>query len=307
MPKIRYVDGGFRTKWGRVVKQATDILDDYRGRGLLPISMRTLWYQMVARGHLANQRTVMLAFYRRMVEAREYGMVDWTDIVEEGRNVQGYRSYTHPADAIDPSEYRVDRWRGQAYRPEVWVEKAAQVSMVERACEPYRVTFAAWGGFSSATAIWRAAQRFEKQTLESLRGDPLPVVLYLGDHDPAGLRMDAEDLPKRLDTYSHGKAPEIRRVALTIDQIRQYNLPPNLVDPEKNARDTNYVWYRANTGQRLMWEMDALAPENLQALIEAAIEDLITDRAAWQRQADLEDLGREQIRKVVDQLREDVS
>lgn len=67
----------------------------------------------------------------------------------------------------------------------------------------------------------------------------------------------------------------VKKVALTTDQVRQYNPPPNPAKM-KDPRSPDYV---AKHG-RSSWEVDALAPPILEALINEAVEGVI-DEVAW--------------------------
>jgi hypothetical protein len=52
-----------------------------------------------------------------------------------------------------------------------------------------------------------------------------PIVLHLADHDPNGIDM-TRDVVERLARYARADI-EVRRIALTIEQVRRYNPPPN--------------------------------------------------------------------------------
>ena len=113
------------------------------------------------------------------------------------------------------------------------------------------------------------------------------VVLYLGDHDPSGLDM-VRDIEERIAEFIIGNETSYKRwledklngdsdafaqipliveqVALTTEQVGQYNPPPNpakITDPR--AKD-----YIKNFGDK-SWELDALKPDVLVNLTEQAI------------------------------------
>ena len=68
------------------------------------------------------------------------------------------------------------------------------------------------------------------------------VVLYGGDHDAAGVPM-SDDHDRRLNEDFQVRA-EIERVALNLDQVRQYGLPPNPVK-ELGVRQEGQALHRA--------------------------------------------------------------
>jgi hypothetical protein len=83
------------------------------------------------------------------------------------------------------------------------------------------------------------------------------------------------DVIERLALYA--RAPiEVRRIALTIDQVRQYSPPPNFVK-EDDKRTAAYVRQFGTTD---CWELDALSPPVIAGLIRTEIEALI-DQESW--------------------------
>ena len=82
------------------------------------------------------------------------------------------------------------------------------------------------------------------------------------------------DNQDRLDLFSY-HAVRVRRLALNMDQIEEYNPPPNpvkLTDSRVNA-------YMARFGSD-SWELDALEPTVIDRLIREAVAECL-DRDAW--------------------------
>ncbi len=100
-----------------------------------------------------------------------------------------------------------------------------------------------------------------------------PVILHFGDHDPSGMDM-TRDIRERLAMFA-GDAIEVDRLALNMDQVRQYNPPPN---PAKET-DSRAAGYIEIYGHR-SWELDALEPDTLAALVEDSIERF-KDQTKW--------------------------
>lgn len=63
-----------------------DILEEYEDKGLTPLSLRQLYYQLVSRGIIENQDAQYKKIGRLLTEGRMAGFVDW-DLIEccEGR------------------------------------------------------------------------------------------------------------------------------------------------------------------------------------------------------------------------------
>jgi hypothetical protein len=94
------------------------------------------------------------------------------------------------------------------------------------------------------------------------------VLFYLGDHDPSGEDM-VRDIGDRMEVFGV-EGLEVRKLALTMDQVRQYNPPPNpakLTDP----RAQGYIAEHGDSS----WEVDALDPDTLSALIRGAFAGVI--------------------------------
>jgi hypothetical protein len=108
--------------------------------------------------------------------------------------------------------------------------------------------------------MWAAGQRF----LRYARQDQVPVIIYLGDHDPSGIDM-TRDIVDRLKMFAYGNVT-VKRIALNMDQVQQYNPPPN---PAK-LTDTRCNSYISQYGNRC-WELDALEPKTLRKLVKDAV------------------------------------
>jgi len=150
--------------------------------------------------------------------------------------------------------------------------------------DTYGVGFRVMDGFSGATTIYEVAQDDD--------GRPL-IVLYVGDYDPSGLYMSEHDLPDRLAKYG-GDHVTLRRVALSREQVRDL---PSFPASDKR-KDSRYPWFVRNFGNHC-WELDALDPNALRALVEAAIKNEI-EPTAWNRCAVVEKAERESLRHVLD-------
>jgi hypothetical protein len=101
----------------------------------------------------------------------------------------------------------------------------------------------------------------------------IPIVLHLGDHDPNGLDM-TRDNRDRLGMFA-GIEVVVRRLALNIDQVRQYRPPPNFA----KETDTRFGAYKREFGTQC-WELDALDPDVISGLVDREIRSLV-DMEIW--------------------------
>ena len=166
------------------------------------------------------------------------GLIDWQAIVDRTRNLRSNGHWKDPAHIIHSAaqSFAMDKWSDQPYRPEVWIEKDALVGILEAACEPLDVPFFSCRGYTSISEMWVAAQRLLGYQDDKQK----PVIFHLGDHDPSGIDM-SRDIEERLSLF--GVMVEFHRIALNMDQVKQYRPPPN---PAK-ATDARFADYEARS------------------------------------------------------------
>jgi hypothetical protein len=252
-----------------------------------PITGRGIGYKLFAAGLIpAMDRGSMQCVYRLLKEAREEGTIPWEWIVDETRELERRASWNNPAAFVRAvhRSYRRDFWTQQPVRVEVWSEKGTIRGVLAPVLDKYGVGFRVMHGFNSATQFYDIAQDDD--------GRPL-IALYIGDYDPSGMYMSEHDLPDRLAEYG-GDHVEPRRIALKRDHL--HNLPSFPASDKK--KDTRHDWFVCNYGHRC-WELDALDPNDLRALVERAIKREI-EPIAWKRCATVEKAERESLRTVLD-------
>ena len=123
------------------------------------------------------------------------------------------------------------------------------------------------------------------------------LILHLGDHDPSGIDM-TRDIQDRLSLFMFNRKIEVRRIALTMEQIEELSPPPN---PAK-IKDSRYEGYVAKYGQE-SWELDALEPQYITNLIEY---NILSERDTnkWQELIDKQETERKQIANIIERWNE---
>jgi len=168
-----------------IIEQANTTITEYQADGYA-LTVRQLYYQFVGRGLFTENSQKMYDKLGRIIsDGRKCGLIDWDVIVDRTRSLKAWPAYGSPSDLIDPSQFDVDRWTGQAFMPEVWVEKEALLDVVQRGCSRWGVPFFACRGFASDSSLYEAGQRMRKYS----ENGQYPVVFHLGDHDPSGMDM----------------------------------------------------------------------------------------------------------------------
>lgn len=299
MPKIIYVEKNFRKGTLNLIETANMIIEDYFVQGF-DLTLRQLYYQMVARSHIENSQKSYKNFGSTIADARLAGLIDWTRIVDRTRNLQSNPHWQNPQGIMQAviNSYQIDKWSNQPYRIECWVEKEALIGVVASVCNRLDVPYFACRGYNSHSEAWLASQRFQRYVALG----QTPIILHLGDHDPSGLDM-TRDTINRMELFMGGL--KVERLALNWDQVQQYNPPPN---PAKET-DSRFAEYQTQYGDS-SWELDALDPTVIVALIEEAVlnyqDNNLWDEALQKEKAGLTELSNVTAnwRNVVDYLEE---
>lgn len=296
-----FISHNFQNKTLALIDQANDILAEYAAQGFTSMTLRQIYYQMVARDMIPNS----LRSYKRLgsvlSDARDAGLISWARMQDPTRRISQLYHLEDFKDALLDSarSFRRDLWANQPWWVLVMVEKEALAGVVGSVCEDWDVPFTANRGYPSASHLWRIASDIQLKISEGKK----VLVLHLGDLDPSGWDMTS-DVVMRLALYARQAAgivdldeddftwPEhrdlvsiwenetigdesseellIKRVALNMDQVEQYDPPPN---PAKIS-DSRAGFYIDKFG-RSSWELDALAPPVFKELLEAEIKGVL--------------------------------
>ena len=302
MPYIEYTPRRFSADSYEVIRQARTICESYRQQGY-DLTLRQLHYQFVARDLYPNTERSYKRLGSIVNDARLAGMLDWDFIVDRTRNLRSLAHWDEPATLVrDASrQFRLERWATQPKRVEVWIEKDALVGVLQSACPALDVPYFSCRGYTSQSEMWAASQRLRGY----VEAGQQVVILHLGDHDPSGVDM-TRDILERLsmfmandldlvDTeddaetcvYEMADRFTLERIALNMEQVEQYKPPPN---PAKFT-DSRAVDYVRRYG-RSSWELDALDPATLTALIQEHVA-LHRDAELWDATSEAEESERE--------------
>lgn len=259
--KVCYREIKFRTDSLRLIERVNAIITEYNKKGY-SLTLRQVYYQLVARDIIPNNERSYKNLGNLISDGRMSGLIDWIAIEDRTRNIRANSHWDTPGDIIKSAarSYALDKWAGQAFHVEVWVEKDALVGVVGQACQRLDVPYFSCRGYVSQSEMWGAARRLQRnQQYEN----KTPVIIHLGDHDPSGKDM-SRDIVDRLHTFD--VIPIFERIALNMNQIEEYQPPPN---PTKitDSRATGYI---SEYGYEC-WELDALAPEVIEQLISTAV------------------------------------
>ena len=284
--KTQYKSFNFRADSLAKIELANNIIDSYQAQGLR-LTLRQLYYQFVTRNAIPNLEKSYNSLGNLISDARLAGLIDWDAIEDRVRVPRLPNEFSDIKDLVNAAlqSYRLPRWKGQEHYIELWVEKDALSGVLAPLAEQYHITLMVNSGYSSQSAMYEAGIRFCQHQ------DKICSLFYLGDHDPSGEDM-VRDIKERLTMFGANLA--VKKIALTMDQVRQYSPPPN---PAKQT-DTRAGAYIAKYGLA-SWEVDALPPDVLHQLIENAILEVLNVEGMNQI-IELEDQHKVLLTKVVD-------
>ncbi len=259
MPKIKYQEIKLSKPSLDMIAVCNQIIAQYTAAGYI-LTLRQLYYQLVSRDIIPNKQSEYKRVGSIVNDGRLVGLIDWNALEDRTRNVKSISHWDSPEDIVAAvaSQYAIDKWQDQDVRPEVWIEKDALVGVIQRICDELDISYFSCRGYTSQSEMWGASQRF----IKNARNKQRTHIIHLGDHDPSGIDM-SRDIEERIAAFMahHGYNRnwfEFTRIALNMDQIQQYNPPPN---PAKST-DSRFQGYMDIHGDE-SWELDALEPQVL--------------------------------------------
>lgn len=308
--KTRYEARSFTPAALEVIRQADAICADYARQGY-GLTLRQLYYRFIATDAFPDSRWFckepgsdreipdpdhsnprstknVQRNYKWLGDlisnARVAGLIDWDHLEDRTRSLSGGDSgFRGVPDALSYlyRVYQIPHHGNQPIYTEVWVEKEALADVISRPADRWRIAYFACKGYVSQSEMHEAAQRLKRYEAAGRKCE----IIHLGDHDPSGIDM-TRDISDRLAMF--GATVEVDRIALTIEQVHDFGPPPS---PAK-ITDSRAAEYIAAYGDE-SWELDALDPPVLEAMVENAIQarlDMDLWREAERRQTTEEDV-----------------
>ena len=258
--KIKYQNEVFYGKTCKLIKNINEIVESYNRRGI-KLTVRQVYYQCVTGNLIANSKREYDKISDIIARARLAGLINWDFIEDRTRTLRENDHWDNPREILRAcaDQYRIDTRATQNFYIECWIEKDSLISILESVAHRLDVPCYSCRGYSSLTALNEAADRLKHSGREN-------IILYAGDHDPSGMKIP--EVIERLKLF--GTNFILKRIGITLSQIRELNLPPY---PVKD-KDGNIKEYIAKTGLKDAWELDALPPEFLMNLYESEINAL---------------------------------
>jgi hypothetical protein len=243
------------------------------------MTVRQIFYALTVRGVVEKTEAGYRQVQTQVLRMRRDGLLPWSFIADSTRRQRKPDSYDTVKDALAEvtNTYRRNLWRTQQVRIEVWLEKDALASVVMGVTVPWDVPLMVSRGQSSDTFCYQAAQ----EARNAWENGITTHIFALYDADRSG-RNAAEQIRKKLQSYSGGAPIVFQLPAVTDRQIEEWSLPTR---PAKENADETAV------------ELDAIPPERLTSLVHEAIEALV-DPDAWNIEVAVEESEREILRRM---------
>ncbi len=243
---------GRQAKTQNIIDQAHAILEAFN-----PMTVRQVYYQLVSGQVIENNRSAYQAVSNALVDARLEDLIPWDWIEDRLRRPRRVAMWNDLADfALVAYQYKRYVWTTQPRYLEIWLEKDALSGIFEDVLKGYGVTLNVGRGYDGWSSIRNAANRFGEGSETA--------ILYFGDFDPSGEDM-VRSLGERLAQL--GSYPNIVKVALTLEDIERYNLPPNFTKASDSRRNA----FVAKNGD-VSVELDALEPAILRSRLTEEVE-----------------------------------
>jgi hypothetical protein len=260
------------------VTATQEVLDEYEDH--LPLTIRQIYYRLVAKGVLDKTDHQYQNLIDYLGRARRAQLIPFSAIRDDGFIERAGFDFTDLADAQDYFERlaagaRFDLQAGQPSRLVLWCEAQGMVPQLVAVARPFGVSVVSSGGFDSLTAKHDMAVKLSQEP---------HTVLHIGDHDVSGEDMHkalSEDLTAFTQAFMGGV--EFERIAVTPEQIEQYDLPTQPVKPPKPSASGKV----SKPKLKFTVQAEALPPDVLAAVAREAIESRLAVapyRAALKRQ-----------------------
>jgi hypothetical protein len=254
--------------WQSVLEHGAEIVRNYD----TGVTLRQLFYRLVADGTLPNTHTAYKGLSRTTAEARR--REEFPALVDRRRQIARPMFFTDASDArswLHEDVFRLDRTQGQPFNIYVGSEKDALSALLESWLDERGIPVLVVGGWHS-----EGYERGINRDLSRFGRDRKSVLFYVGDLDPAGEGIEA-NITKHVDF------DDVRRVALHQDQALAMALPENS-DPDVARKLRNHpgrIAFEKRYGRLFQIEVDAVEPNTLRDLVNAAIDDM-WDRSAFE-------------------------
>jgi hypothetical protein len=222
-----------------------------------PMTVRQVFYQATVRDIVEKSEAGYTKVQTDLVQMRRSGVLPYDWLADNTRWQRKPDSFTSVQEALEETArlYRKALWADADAYVEVWLEKDALAGVVYPITSKYDAPLMVARGYASLSFLHSAAEYIN--TLD------VPTYVYhFGDFDPSGVNA-GEKIEQTLMEMAPDAEIHFERVAVTSEQINYWDLP---------TRPTKTTDSRAKKFGDVSVELDAIEPDLLRDLVEAAIQ-----------------------------------
>ena len=251
-------------------------------RAYWPLSVRQIHYRLLGENapliHASKPNSRYqndLKSYRALVDvaarARVAFLLPWEAIEDETRPVDvnkafhGLRQFIQSEVGNFLNGYWRNLLQSQPHHIEIVAEKLTVRNILAGVAQERTMPMTIGRGMCSLPAKKKIASRYR------ISGKAKLILLVVSDLDPAGDAI-AEDLLKSFRRDFGIYATEAYKVALTIDQVEEYDLEPSM---EAKETSPTYNAFVEKYGITDAYELEALEPSDLEEILTNAIDEVI--------------------------------
>jgi hypothetical protein len=226
-----------------------------------PTGVRFCYYRAVSQGIVPKTNNGYVLVQRALMHLRETGAIPWASITDSSRWMRKPETWNSVEDLLADaaSSYRRALWSDANALVEVWCESESVAGVIWPVTSEWDVPLYPIKGQTSASFAYSAAMTY--------RHDDRPVIIYyVGDHDPAGLEIEA-NLAHKLREYSEHDGITFQRLACTPEQVAELALIG--YPPKKDTWRHPTLGAQPFIGEAV--EVEAIDAPILRDLVKAAI------------------------------------
>ena len=231
-----------------------------------PTSIRHLFYLAVVNAvpGITKDERGYAKVQRQVLELRRENRISYRSIVDGTRWVRAGTWWDSATDALETTAqaYRRNLWSWSEYLVEVWCESDSIAGVIGGVVDTWTLPLMVTRGDVSETFANEIGEQWRRTP------DREPVVLYVGDHDGAGLDIETK-VQDKLTRFYGSDDFEWCRVGVTLDQALEHDLPGQPAQPKDFRR--GYAWDEK-------WEAEAMPPDMIRGLIDDAIREYANPR-----------------------------
>ena len=240
--------------------ERTNFVADFT-REFAPVTVRQVFYAATVNNIIEKTEDGYSKIQQACLFGRRNGTIPYWQIADNSRSFYQVSSFLDLSNASNSfaHTYKRDFWAESDDTVEVWLEKEALAGVVSPVTNEYRIRLVPTRGFASETIVHNAIKDAKAEGRSRL------FVKTLYDFDRSGQDAEAA-IVRRMNEIGKTMGIEVihERLALTLDQITQLNIPTRPAK-KKSSADKNWAYDFAV-------ELDAMPPDVLRNLVAEALE-----------------------------------